>query len=98
VIKNFFKIGNSWGIFIPKPLLEILKINPDLDKIDLQIENYVLKLKRGDKTATRGLTNSGNGWALIIPKILLEILKINPEMDKVELQIENNILKISKYE
>lgn len=44
--RKFFKSGNGWAFFLPKPVLELLKINPEKDKVEMQIENDVLKIKK----------------------------------------------------
>ena len=36
----------SWGIIIPKPILELLNINPVLDEVELVVENNELKIKK----------------------------------------------------
>lgn len=48
-MKKLIQIGNSWGIIIPKALLDILKINPTKDKIDISIENETLKITKAQK-------------------------------------------------
>lgn len=48
--RKFFKSGNGWALFVPKTILELLKINPQTDKIEMQVENKVLKIKKIDKT------------------------------------------------
>ena len=48
--RKFFKSGNGWALFVPKTILELLKINPQTDKIEMQVENDVLKIKKIDKT------------------------------------------------
>ena len=35
--KKFTQIGNSWGIIFPKPILELLNINPTLHEVDLKV-------------------------------------------------------------
>ena len=45
-MRKFTRIGNSWGVIIPKSLLEVLKINPVLDKIDFEIEGETLKITK----------------------------------------------------
>jgi antitoxin MazE len=45
------KIGNSQGIRIPKPLLEQLKINED---VDIEVEN--------NQIIIRPVSNPRNGW------------------------------------
>jgi antitoxin component of MazEF toxin-antitoxin module len=49
--RKFRQIGNSWGIILPRMILESLKINPVLYDLDLEIENdriILKKLKRED--------------------------------------------------
>ena len=45
-MKKLIQIGNSWGIIIPKNILEIMGINPVTDQIDIDMENKVLKIKK----------------------------------------------------
>lgn len=49
-LKKLTQIGNSFGLIIPKPFLEAMGINPVLDKIEVELENKVLKIKKADKT------------------------------------------------
>ena len=44
--RKFFKSGNGWALFVPKTVIELLKIDPEKDKIEMQIENEVLKIKK----------------------------------------------------
>lgn len=44
--KKLTQIGSSWGIIIPKAILEVMGINPVIDKIDVDMENKVLKIKK----------------------------------------------------
>lgn len=46
MIKKIIQIGNSWGITLPLTILQLLKINPVLDELELEIENNVLKIKK----------------------------------------------------
>ena len=48
--KNLRNIGNSWGIIIPKSILEGLSINPVLDKVQLYIENNEIRIRELKKT------------------------------------------------
>lgn len=48
-MKKLRQIGNSWGIIIPKNILEIMRINPVLDEIDFDLDNRVLKIKKTEK-------------------------------------------------
>ena len=47
--RKFFKSGNGWALFIPKTILELLKIDPEKDHIEMQIENDILKIKKVSK-------------------------------------------------
>ncbi len=38
--------GNSWGIILPKAILEALGINPMLHELSLEIEPDGIKLKK----------------------------------------------------
>ena len=44
--KKLRQHGTSWGISIPKPILELLNINPVLDEVELVVENNELKIKK----------------------------------------------------
>lgn len=37
--KKLRQLGTSWGIILPKPILELLNINPVLDEVELVVEN-----------------------------------------------------------
>ncbi len=44
--KKLRSLGTSWGIIIPKAILELLKINPVLDEVELIVENDELKIRK----------------------------------------------------
>ena len=44
--RKFFKSGNGWALFVSKTILELLKVNPETDFIEMQMENDVLKIKK----------------------------------------------------
>lgn len=46
MIRRLQKAGNGWAIFLPKPLLELLKVNPETDKVELEFEGDTLKVKK----------------------------------------------------
>lgn len=43
------KSGNGWGLFIPSAILKLLKINPEIDRVEFIVENDVLKIKKVKK-------------------------------------------------
>ena len=47
--RKLFRAGNGWSLFLPKVIIELLKIDPENDTIEMQIENDVLKIKIVDK-------------------------------------------------
>ena len=44
-----YKSGNAWTVIIPKPILELLDINPEQDEIELTVENKILKIQKAEK-------------------------------------------------
>jgi len=44
--RKLFRSGNGWAIFINSTILKLLKINPETDKVEYEIENDVLKIKK----------------------------------------------------
>lgn len=49
MIRKIIQVGNSWGVIIPQSVLELLKVNPVLDKLEFEIENDVLKVRKYKK-------------------------------------------------
>ena len=47
--KKLRTIGNSWGLIIPLSILELLKINPVLDEVELIVEKETLTIKKYQK-------------------------------------------------
>ncbi|MFA7659521.1 MAG: hypothetical protein WCY19_08820 [Candidatus Gastranaerophilaceae bacterium] len=44
--RKLMRPGNGWAVFLSKTILELLKINPETDFIELQVENDILKIKK----------------------------------------------------
>ena len=44
--KRLRNIGNSWGIVLPKAILEGLNINPVTDKVELYLENNEIRIRK----------------------------------------------------
>lgn len=44
--KKVIKIGNSWGVIIPQSILGLIKVNPVVDKLEFEVENNILKIKK----------------------------------------------------
>lgn len=39
-------MGNSWGLILPKALLEVMDINPVIHEVSITVENDEIKLKK----------------------------------------------------
>ena len=46
MIRRLQRSGGGWAIFLPKPLLELLKVDPESDQVELEFEGEVLKIKK----------------------------------------------------
>ena len=47
--KKMYRSGNAWALLIQKAILELLDINPEIDEVELEVENKVLKVKKAEK-------------------------------------------------
>ncbi len=47
--RKLFRAGNGWSLFLPKVIIELLKIDPEKDTVEMQIENDILKVKKVSK-------------------------------------------------
>ena len=47
--KNLRQIGNSYGVILPKLILEMANINPVLDEVELYIENNEIRIRKVKK-------------------------------------------------
>lgn len=46
MIRKIIQIGNSWGVIIPLPILQLLKINPVTDKLEFSVEKDYIMIKK----------------------------------------------------
>lgn len=94
--------GNSWQLYINKPLADIIGITKVNYIVTLVIQDKTIGIQLYDNaTETTGLLvkkliKRGSGYGLNISKPLLEILEINPEVDILDIDISNNRLIIKK--
>lgn len=49
MIKKLIQIGTSWGIIIPKAILELLKINPVVDKVEIIMRENEIIIRKNKK-------------------------------------------------
>ena len=47
--KKLIKSGNAWVLVIQKAILELIDINPEIDEVELEVENKMLKVKKAQK-------------------------------------------------
>lgn len=50
--KKMVQIGNSWGIVIPKALIDGLRINPTRDKLQVYVENNEIRIGKSKKNTS----------------------------------------------
>ncbi|MBP3924456.1 hypothetical protein J6E39_04360 [bacterium] len=98
--------GNSWHLYIKKPIAQLMGITPDEYTVIINVENktlYVRKIKNNELEQVKDLMHKkllkrGSGYGLSIQVALLELLEINPEKDMVEFEINGQTLTIKKAE
>ena len=44
--KKLTAVGNSWALLFTKTMVELLKIDPSKDKMDIEFEGDVLKIRK----------------------------------------------------
>ena len=47
--KKLIKSGSAWVLLIQKAILELIDINPEIDEVELEVENKMLKVKKAQK-------------------------------------------------
>lgn len=95
--------GNSWQLYINKPLADILGITSDNYVISLVVREKVIHIQLHNDAEevssgmlTKKLIRRGSGYGLNISKPLLEVLEIDPENDVINIDIYENKLVIKK--
>ena len=44
--KKFTKIGNSWAILFTKTMLELLGVNPENERVEIEFDKNVITIKK----------------------------------------------------
>ncbi len=96
--------GNTWQLYIPKPLTQLMGITKTSYLVNLTVKNktlYVKKICEDDIEKYKDLLskklikrNSSFGLNITVP--ILEQLEVNPETDMIDYQVEDTILIIKK--
>ena len=47
--KRMIQVGNSWGVVIPKAIIDGLRINPVMDKVEIYLENNEVRIRKIEK-------------------------------------------------
>ena len=96
--------GNTWQLYISKPVAQLMGINTENRTVLLTIENKILtviliKNENLDKVKyliTKKLIKRSAGFGLNLPLPILELIDINPENDLLEIDIQGKDLIIKK--
>ncbi len=46
--RKLSRSGNGWAIFLPKVIVELLKINPEKEEVELRVEGETLIIKKAE--------------------------------------------------
>ena len=47
--KRLTRTGSGWALFFTKTIIELLKVNPETDEVELEFEGDVLKVKKSQE-------------------------------------------------
>ena len=46
LVRKLSKKNNSWGLYMPNSILELLEITPEIDLVDISVEDNILVVKK----------------------------------------------------
>lgn len=46
--KKLSRSGSGWALFMPKTLLELVDVNPEIDMLEVKVENDVIKITKAE--------------------------------------------------
>ena len=58
--RKLIRSGNGWALFINSTFLELLKVNPETDKVEFIMENDTLKIKKAQSVSGMPASPSAN--------------------------------------
>lgn len=96
--------GNSWQLYLNKPITRLAGISSSEFTVLLTVEKNVLYVKKlpNDEInkyqdmLVKKLIKRGSGYGLNLPLPILELLEINPVTDILDVDVNNNKLIIKK--
>lgn len=47
--KKLSRSGSGWALFMPKTLLELIDVEPETDKLEIKVENNVIKITKAEE-------------------------------------------------
>ncbi len=104
--KNLITAGNTWQLYLNKPIVKLLGINQDEYTVLLKIENKILSVQKIDAFEEKNYTKNflvkklikrTSGFGLNLARPLLELMEINPESDFLNLEVCDKVLLIKKF-
>lgn len=48
--RKLFRSGGGWGLFLNQTILKLIKVDPQKDLVEYEVENDVLKIKKAQRT------------------------------------------------
>ncbi|MFI3300027.1 MAG: hypothetical protein R3Y28_01260 [Candidatus Gastranaerophilales bacterium] len=48
--KKLFRSGSGWALFMPKTLLELIEVDPEIDTLEIKVENEIIKICKADES------------------------------------------------
>lgn len=104
VKKSLSTNGNTWQLYISKPIAKMMGITEQERFVLLTIQNKILTVQAINNEnldsvkdlLTKKLIKRSAGYGLNLPLPILELMDINPETDILEINIEGRYLIIKK--
>ena len=103
MIKNLTVRGNGWFLNLPKPIIKLMGLTPEISNVQLKINNKILYVKEifpenpdFEKYLVKKLSRKNSSWGLYMPNSVLELLEINPDTDALDINIQDDVLIIKK--
>ena len=102
--KSLSTNGNTWQLYISKPITKLMGISEKEKTVLMKINNKILTielvknedLKNVKDLLTKKLIKRSAGYGLNLPLPILELIDINPEKDLLEIEIQDKKLLLKK--
>lgn len=102
--KSLSTNGNTWQLYISKPIAKLMGITTNDKTVLLTIKNKILTvqliknedLDRVSDLLIKKLIKRSAGYGLNLPLPILELMDVNPEQDLLDIEIQEKDLIIKK--